>query len=48
MVGICGTDLHAYAGIRRFYLSENFRHELASEVLEIGENEKGIRKEIRL
>ena len=45
MVGICGTDLHAYAGNQAFFTYPRILgHELASEVLEIGENEKGIKK----
>jgi 2-desacetyl-2-hydroxyethyl bacteriochlorophyllide A dehydrogenase len=43
-VGICGTDLHAYSGNQAFF---NYPiilgHELASAVLEIDENEKGIK-----
>ena len=43
-VGICGTDLHAYAGNQAFFeYPRILGHELASEVLEIEENEKGIR-----
>lgn len=43
-VGICGTDLHAYAGNQAFFTYPRvLGHELASEVLEIGENEKGIK-----
>ena len=42
-VGICGTDLHAYAGNQAFFeYPRILGHELASEVLEIEENEKGI------
>ena len=45
MVGICGTDLHAYGGNQAFFTYPRILgHELASEVLEIGENEKGIKK----
>ena len=44
MVGICGTDLHAYAGNQAFFTYPRILgHELASEVLEIGE--KGLREE---
>ncbi|WP_242135574.1 zinc-binding alcohol dehydrogenase family protein [Aestuariivivens marinum] len=44
-VGICGTDLHAYAGNQAFFTYPRILgHELASEVLEIGENPKGIKK----
>ena len=43
-VGICGTDLHAYAGNQAFFeYPRILGHELASEVLEIEENEKGIK-----
>jgi len=42
-VGICGTDLHAYGGNQAFFTYPRILgHELASEVLEIGENDKGI------
>ncbi|MDO5977881.1 zinc-binding alcohol dehydrogenase family protein [Flavivirga spongiicola] len=43
-VGICGTDLHAYAGNQAFFTYPRILgHELASEVLEIGENPRGIK-----
>jgi 2-desacetyl-2-hydroxyethyl bacteriochlorophyllide A dehydrogenase len=43
-VGICGTDLHAYGGNQAFFTYPRILgHELASEVLEIGENERGIK-----
>ncbi|WP_139956041.1 zinc-binding alcohol dehydrogenase family protein [Flavicella sediminum] len=43
-VGICGTDLHAYAGNQAFFTYPRILgHELASEVLEIGENARGIK-----
>jgi len=43
-VGICGTDLHAYGGNQAFFTYPRILgHELASEVLEIGENDKGIK-----
>lgn len=43
-VGICGTDLHAYGGNQAFFTYPRILgHELASEVLEIGNNEKGIK-----
>ncbi|WP_299664991.1 zinc-binding alcohol dehydrogenase family protein [uncultured Polaribacter sp.] len=43
-VGICGTDLHAYSGHQAFFTYPRILgHELASEVLEIDENEQGIR-----
>ncbi len=42
-VGICGTDLHAYGGNQAFFKYPRILgHELASEVLEIGENSRGI------
>ncbi|MEO0734377.1 MAG: alcohol dehydrogenase catalytic domain-containing protein, partial [Bacteroidota bacterium] len=42
-VGICGTDLHAYAGNQAFFSYPRILgHELSAEVLEIGENEQGI------
>ncbi len=42
-VGICGTDLHAYAGNQPFFTYPRILgHELATEVLEIGENDQGI------
>ena len=43
-VGICGTDLHAYGGNQAFFTYPRILgHELATEVLEIGENLKGIK-----
>ncbi len=43
-VGICGTDLHAYGGNQAFFTYPRILgHELASEVLEIDANEKGIK-----
>ena len=43
-VGICGTDLHAYSGNQAFFSYPRILgHELAAEVLEIEENEKGIK-----
>jgi len=43
-VGICGTDLHAYGGNQAFFTYPRILgHELASEVIEIGENKKGIK-----
>lgn len=42
-VGICGTDLHAYKGNQAFFSYPRILgHELAAEVLEIGENDQGI------
>ena len=44
-VGICGTDLHAYAGNQAFFQYPRILgHELAAEILEIGENEQGLKK----
>lgn len=44
-VGICGTDLHAYAGNQAFFhYPRILGHELAAEILEIGENEQGLKK----
>ncbi len=43
-VGICGTDLHAYSGNQAFFKYPRILgHELATEVLEIGENPRGIK-----
>lgn len=43
-VGICGTDLHAYAGNQAFFTYPRILgHELAAEVVEIDENPKGIK-----
>ncbi|GAB1855914.1 zinc-binding alcohol dehydrogenase family protein [Flavobacteriaceae bacterium MHTCC 0001] len=43
-VGICGTDLHAYGGNQAFFTYPRILgHELASEILEIDENEKGLK-----
>ncbi|MCM4152188.1 alcohol dehydrogenase [Arenibacter sp. N53] len=42
-VGICGTDLHAYTGNQAFFTYPRILgHELATTVLEIDENDKGI------
>jgi len=42
-VGICGTDLHAYGGNQAFFTYPRILgHELATTVLEIGENPQGI------
>lgn len=42
-VGICGTDLHAYAGNQAFFsFPRILGHELSAEVLEIGHNDKGL------
>ncbi|SDE32949.1 hypothetical protein SAMN05421636_104374 [Pricia antarctica] len=43
-VGICGTDLHAYAGNQAFFTYPRILgHELATQVVEIGENPQGIK-----
>ncbi len=43
-VGICGTDLHAYAGNQAFFTYPRILgHELATQVAEIGENPQGIK-----
>jgi len=43
-VGICGTDLHAYSGNQAFFTYPRILgHELATEVLEIGKNPRGIK-----
>lgn len=43
-VGICGTDLHAYSGNQAFFTYPRILgHELATEVLEIGKNDRGIK-----
>src|SRR5690554_3480640 len=43
-VGICGTDLHAYSGNQAFFTYPRILgHELATEVLKIDDNPKGIK-----
>ncbi|MEX0314631.1 MAG: zinc-binding alcohol dehydrogenase family protein [Allomuricauda sp.] len=43
-VGICGTDLHAYSGNQAFFTYPRILgHELATTVVEIEENDKGIK-----
>ncbi|WP_282080296.1 zinc-binding alcohol dehydrogenase family protein [Aquimarina algiphila] len=43
-VGVCGTDLHAYSGNQAFFKYPRILgHELATEVLEIGDNHRGIK-----
>ncbi|WP_100610106.1 zinc-binding alcohol dehydrogenase family protein [Confluentibacter lentus] len=43
-VGICGTDLHAYSGNQAFFTYPRILgHELAGEILEIGENPKNLK-----
>lgn len=42
-VGICGTDLHAYAGNQAFFTYPRILgHELATRIEEIGANNKGL------
>ena len=44
-VGICGTDLHAFAGNQAFFSYPRILgHELAAEIMEIEENERGLKK----
>lgn len=44
-VGICGTDLHAYAGNQAFFTYPRILgHELAGEILEINENPHNLKK----
>jgi len=44
-VGICGTDLHAYSGNQAFFSYPRILgHELAGEILEIGENLQNLKK----
>lgn len=43
-VGVCGTDLHAYAGNQAFFTYPRILgHELATQVVEIGENPQEIK-----
>jgi len=43
-VGICGTDLHAYTGNQAFFTYPRILgHELATQVVEIDKNSKGIK-----
>lgn len=43
-VGICGTDLHAYSGNQAFFTYPRILgHELAAEILEIGENSQNLK-----
>jgi 2-desacetyl-2-hydroxyethyl bacteriochlorophyllide A dehydrogenase len=43
-IGICGTDLHAYTGNQAFFTYPRILgHELAAEVIEIGENNQNIK-----
>ena len=42
-IGICGTDLHAYAGRQPFFSYPRvLGHELGAEIVEIGENSDGL------
>lgn len=44
-VGICGTDLHAIKGRQPFFTYPRvLGHELSAEILEIGENELGLKE----
>ncbi len=43
-VGICGTDLHAYTGNQAFFTYPRILgHELATQIIEIDENERGLK-----
>ncbi|WP_417361204.1 zinc-binding alcohol dehydrogenase family protein [Galbibacter sp.] len=43
-VGICGTDLHAYAGNQAFFKYPRILgHELAAEILDIDRNDQGLK-----
>jgi len=43
-VGICGTDLHAYSGNQAFFTYPRILgHELAGEIIEIGENSQNLK-----
>ena len=43
-VGICGTDLHAFQGVQPFFSYPRvLGHELGVEILQIGENLKGLK-----
>lgn len=42
-IGICGTDLHAYRGRQPFFTYPRILgHELAAEIVQIGDNEYGL------
>jgi 2-desacetyl-2-hydroxyethyl bacteriochlorophyllide A dehydrogenase len=42
-IGVCGTDLHAYLGNQAYFTYPRILgHELACEVLEVGDNTQGI------
>ncbi|WP_282940959.1 zinc-binding alcohol dehydrogenase family protein [Paenibacillus sp. RC67] len=43
-VGICGTDLHAYRGNQPYFVYPRILgHELAAEIMDIGENSQGLK-----
>lgn len=43
-IGICGTDLHAYRGKQPFFeYPRVLGHELGVEILEVGENDRGLK-----
>ena len=43
-IGICGTDLHAYSGNQAFFTYPRILgHEIGAEIIEIGDNEQGLR-----
>ncbi len=43
-IGICGTDLHAYQGDQSFFTYPRILgHELAAEILEIDDNQQGMK-----
>ena len=42
-IGVCGTDLHAYTGKQPFFeYPRVLGHELGIEVVEVGENDRGV------
>jgi len=44
-IGICGTDLHAFTGDQPFFSYPRILgHELAAEILEIGDNDQGLKR----
>lgn len=44
-VGICGTDLHAYAGNQPYFTYPRILgHELATEILDVGHNSVGLKE----
>lgn len=43
-LGVCGTDLHAYAGRQPFFSYPRILgHEMAAEIVEVGPNEAGLK-----